>query len=313
MKRNSAAEAFSLQVDAVLARSGKSETENVMSMEDARDLEIVRRLAATDFSRSSRKLASLQETIPLAVQRRQVTPLPIRRIALLPLSVGAFALAAVLVQCTYPGGIQGLTKAVADFIVIGDRIKLGPHTSAAQYVYDPGKARKAAENTWSVITRAGAFSGPTPEGMTPVASEFPSCELARGKALFDFKTPETLPTGYDMRQVFVGPGGDHVIQVFQNSEENQIVLSQKRHAPIVSVRTGTGTVTVTGTFTGVAVTVSGAGENQLIETELDGTKAAWFAGGNRSRLVWETNSITYDLGATDLVLEEAKRIAMSLK
>lgn len=59
-----------------------------------------------------------------------------------------------------------------------------------------------------------------------------------------------------------------------------------------------------GVFTGFIT------NGTLEETDLDGLKAVWIDG---HALAWAVDDMTYEVGGLDLTLEEAKRIARSLR
>ncbi len=297
MKERDAARWFAREVDGMLARRSQSGPAEIVPFECAGDLEIARSLSACDFSELSGSFASLRNAVPVEAPRRSLRSrleeiITTRLLRPFPAFLAVLVLAVALIQCTYPGGVPGLTKAIQDTIVA--QMNVGPRTQVIQWTDDQEAMDKAVaaipqelkDRMWTVNTGAGAYGGSVPAGASTAVPRFDTYEAARASVAFTFKVPRTMLSQFKLRDVYVAPDGQQVIAVYADPNGAEIVIAQ-------------------GSF-GTGNTAYGVGSNSPFQSvDLDGTKAAWFP--TLGMLVWESE-LSYSIAGHILSLEDAKLI-----
>jgi hypothetical protein len=312
MKEMDAARRFDRQVDLILARARRVEPSDVVPMGCAGDVGMAQELASSDLTGGSAVFASLRNGVPFRTARPAPT---IRRGEIFlskimrpfPAAIAAVVLAVVLVQCTYPGGVPGLTKEIQASIV--DEMSIGPHTSVVQNSSDPEVMAKAVaaipkeikDRMWYIGTSAMGFGGGTPDGVSTAVSRFDSYDAARGPAGMRITVPRYIPAGFTLRDVFVPPGGRNVVAVYTDAgTPASDIAIWEASVGVTDVKAAASGMSMTGT----SVSVGGDGPYQVVD--LDGVKAAWIPGSGS--LVWESAGVSYTIAGRLLTFEQAKLI-----
>ena len=112
-----------------------------------------------------------------------------------------------------------------------------------------------------------------------------------------------LPTGYAFLDAMVAPSPDDRAFLFYSGPDGEIVLTQTPVYERWNEQTD-----CSATFS-ASVFWSGTDE-PIEEVMLNGQRAAWVEG---TSLMWEAEGIVHILGGANLSLDEATRIAESLK
>ena len=199
----------------------------------------------------------------------------------------------------YPGGAvaaaENLYKTIRSII-------LGEYSRALQV--EPWNANDPASipsDVWIVHTEIGNFAGNAPPGVEPMVRSVTSWEDAQAVASFHLVVPTYLPKGYTSREAKLAPiGGTYWVISFYGSAAHDIVIVQMPVGPQPS-NNPDASVSI-GTMLGT--------EDTLEDVDLDGRKAAWADGHT---LMWEADGSSYIVGGLDVTLDEAKRIARSLR
>lgn len=312
MKEREAAQQFTCQVDRMLARLDKGADSTITPLECAGDMEVACKLAQIDFSVFSGSYSKAPGTMLRVTSGRKarnqvawgarVADMMARRfVRPLPITIATIALAVVLIQCTYPGGVVGLTVKVEK--AIGNVFDVGPHTRV-QTVVDHAAVEKVVAETpqevkdrlWSLQTPGMTWGGYTPEGISKEVLRFSTFAEARRSIKFDAKIPRALPDDFSLRDVYIPPLGMQVISVYSNAAGTVIVISQSS----------------VGSFEENDAGSTGVMSDAIFEQiDVDGTKAAWFAA--EGILVWESDNVSYCMTCRTFTLDDALDVWAGLR
>ncbi len=307
------ADHFSRDVDGLLNEAGRADGEPTPT-EYRQALNLARTLAATDLSGESQVRATLRRRLLSqfdAREGRKDTTMKshpyygLRRRLLI--AIGS-ALALLLIFASlYPGGPTVFAQGVG----IGAKmIVLGAYSKVQQTeAWVTGKP--APDDGWDVtLFRGYGEGGNGPPGTNPTVRSVTDLKEAQKIATFHIRTPGYLPEGYSLREIklapiWTGPGAllfpnAPNIYLFYGGPSSDIVVVQKPVGPQPGGPPGT----AVGQFVGFVT------NGTLEEVDLDGRKAAWADG---RLLMWEADGISYLVGGAKLSLDEAIRIAESLK
>lgn len=306
MKKREAAIDFTRRVDLMLGRIGKTAPPIVTPLTCGGDMELARKLAETDFTVFSDSFATLAGTVTsnaaIARLRRRVSPaaragdlLALRLLRPLSILVGALALAAVLIQCTYPGGLTGLNAEVQK--AFATVLRVGPATMV-ETVKDRDALEKSVaaipdrirNQVWFEGTPSGTLAGNVLEGESNQVLRFTSYQDAKSSIKFAFVAPRVIPQGYALKDVFVYSLGRHVLFVY-SSTDGEITISE---------------VSVSASYAFGFVT-----DSPFVDVVANGTQAAWNAANGV--LLWEAENISYAVAGRHLKLDDALRIKGGLE
>ena len=307
------ADRFSRDVDGFLNEAGRADAEPTPT-EYRQALDVARTLAATDWSGESRVRQSLRRRLlsqfDVREGRKDATmkshpPYGLRRRLLI--GIGS-ALALLLVFAfLYPGGPTVFAQGVGNGAKL---IVLGAY-SKAQQIEAQVTGKPLPGDEWHIRVFPGYGEGGNGlPGTNPTVGSVADLKEAQKIASFQIRTPGYLPEGYGLREIklapiWTGPGAllfpsAPNIYLFYGGPGSDIVVVQKPVGPQPGGPPGT----AVGQF------VSFATNGTLEEVDLDGRKAAWADG---RLLMWEAVGISYLVGGPKLSLDEAIRIAESLK
>lgn len=204
----------------------------------------------------------------------------------------------ILLAFAFPGVRAASARAIDEFL---KWVQVGEHTVVVQV--DPDKVTPQAlsedEASWTLITEIGAFGGNLPAGSDTELKRFDNLDDAAKAIDHPLYQPEYLPTDYafyqsvvapDRNQVFLfykGPGRDIImIQTFVYTDENSMF----------------------GVMTGMMT------DCPIEDATVNGQTATWTACGDEGNiLTWEADGMSYEVGGVELTLEEAIRVAESIK
>jgi len=149
---------------------------------------------------------------------------------------------------------------------------------------------------WTMQTSIGSFGERVPSGREASAKRFVS--LAEAQMVLDYKLrqPSYLPEGYALRDAAVTPLD--AVYLFYRGPSEDIILAQMRleHDPWEEVAGATALTTMT--------------DRPVRLIPLDGQVGSWIEGRG---LIWQADDTGFLVGGTSLNLDEATRIATSLK
>ena len=266
-------------------------TENYTA-KDREDSILATELASIDFSDESRVRVPLRHRLLSAETAAAWSPRP-RLVA-----VAATAAVIVAVVFIQPDLRAAIVQPALNYI---KQLVLGDHTRAV-LVEQPADAELEAilaerargleaGERWYVRTATGSQGGDVPAGASPVIRTYNSLRLAEENVTFTVRKPEWLPGPYRFDSAVLTPSGGVVL--WYRAPGLQLTLSQKPIQP------------------GASTMVMSMGDGGSLEqVDLGGIRAAWV---NDESLVWENDGITYDLEGNELTLDQAKRIAESLR
>jgi len=307
------ADRFSHDVDGLLNEARRVGSE-LMPTEYRQALDLAHTLATTDLSGESRVRAALRREllnrIDVREGRKDVAMKTYPRYGLrrrLLVSTGSTLALLLVMMFLYPGGPTVFAQGVSNGAKL---IVLGAY-STAQHVGAQVTGKPLPDDAWHISIFPGYGEGGNGlPGTNPTVRSVADLKEAQKIASFQIKTPRYLPEGYVLREIklapiWSGPGAllfpsAPNVYLFYGEPGSDIVVVQKPVGPQPGNSPDTEVGTVVGLMTSRA----------LEEVDLDGRKAAWADG---RLLMWEADGISYLVGGPKLSLDEALRIAQSLK
>jgi hypothetical protein len=292
-------EDFTRDVDRILQEAGRSEVARP-DPKYREDLVLAMELAATDFSSDSVRRAPLRRQLLSERAATRAEPAP----WLWPwrqhprLAAAAVAAAVVLAVLVIQPDLRA--SVIQPAIEYLKRLVLGERTEAV--VVEPfsqsemesilAERRRALEagEQWSMRTAISQVGGDVPAGGSPVIRTYGSLGLAESAAAFPLAKPGHLPEGYEFDSAVITP--DDGVVLWYRAPGERITLYQK---PLGDSR---------------MMAMSMGSGSSLEKVAVDGKPAAWL---NDHKLVWESDGMSYTLEGNRLTLEEARRIAHSLR
>lgn len=315
MNERDLADQFNKDVDRLLADSGRADSAPLHA-DYRQTLELARKLIAVDFSAESQVRHSLRRKLLAQVgkaQDRKEThvntypyPNPLRQ-RLLIATGGALALLLLMVLL-YPGGPAIAAQSVENGAKL---IILGAY-STAQKIEAQVTGKPMPEDEWIIVLYPGVgIGGNGLPGTNPVVTTVTTFDEAQQIAAFGIRQPGYLPEGYTLQEiklapVWTGPGA----LLFPNTP-NAYLFYESADSVIAIAQSPVGPQTTDNLNVAVGQFVGFGTDGTLEEVDFDGHKAAWAV--ENKALVWEKDGISYLLGGPALTLEEAIRIAESLK
>jgi hypothetical protein len=285
-------ESFGRDVDRILEAAGRKGGA-APDTDDRDDLVLAAELASIDFSDESRVRAPLRRKLLSGEGAASAWSLG-------PRLAAAVAAAAVIVTALFiqPDLRAAIVQPTLNFI---KQLVLGERTQAVLVDQPVGAELEAilaeqargleAGERWSVRTASGSQGGDVPEGASPVIRTYNSLRLAEENIDFPVRKPDWFPGPYRFDSAVLTPAGGVVL--WYRAPGRRLTLAQKP------------------TRLGGTTMVMGMGDGATLENvEFGEIRAAWV---NGESLVWENGGMTYDLEATELTLEQAKRVAASLR
>jgi len=307
------ADRFSRDVEDLLNEAGRADAEPTPT-EYRQALDVACILAATDWSGESQVRTALRRKLLNRIDAREgrkdiaMKTYPhygLRRRLLI--GIGS-ALALLLVMMfLYQGGPTVFAQGVGNGAKL---IVLGAY-STAQQVEARVTGKPLPDDAWHISIFPGYGEGGNGfPGTNPTVRSVADLKEAQKIVSFQIKTPGYLPEGYVLREIelapiWTGPGAllfpsAPNVYLFYGELGSDIVVVQKPVGP----QPGSPPDTEVGTSVGLMT------NGTLEEVDLDGRKAAWADG---RLLMWEANGISYLVAGPKLSLDEAIRIAKSLK
>ncbi len=195
--------------------------------------------------------------------------------------------------------VPPLRGAVVDAI---RSIVIGPNTDAwqidPQADIEPGPL---PPDVWIIHTEIGGYGCNAPPGVDPIVQSVDAFEEAQGLTDFHLRQPTNLPEGFAFREAKLAPiGGTSWAILFYSGPGDEIVVAQMPGGPQPSDDPNVAVAVKSGVVT----------DGTLEEVDFDGRTAAWIDGHS---LLWESEGISYQVGALDLDLEQVMDIARSLR
>lgn len=210
-----------------------------------------------------------------------------------------------IVSWTWPGTLTATAQGVENFV---QSLRLGYNTSVhrlgsgqaapLQRQSSPVVEVKQWNNYWVIRTSIGNFGGNVSPGQVAIVHRLLTFGEAQEIVHFRLRQPGYLPKGYTLREVIVSPIGS--VFLFYGGPDGDIVLLQ----------TPVGTQSGGDTERVITAAIQTVTDQPIESATLNGEPAAWIEGRG---LMWEADSISYTVGGANLSLEEATRIATSLK
>jgi hypothetical protein len=209
------------------------------------------------------------------------------------------SVAVLLVASLTVAFVPLLRTAVVDAI---RSIVIGPNTDAWQVEQladsDP---RPLPPDVWVIHTEIGGFGGNAPPGIDPIVQSVDTFEEAQGLTDFHLRQPNDLPEGFAFREAKLAPiGGTSWAILFYSGPGDEIIVAQMPGGPQPSDDPNVVSAVKSGVVT----------DGTLEEVDFDGRTAAWIDGHS---LLWESEGISYQIGALDLSLQQVMDIARSLR
>jgi hypothetical protein len=209
------------------------------------------------------------------------------------------SVAVLLVASLTVAFVPPLRSAVVEAI---RSIVIGPNTDAwqvdQQAVSDPGPL---PPDVWVIHTEIGGFGGNAPPGVDPIVQSVDTFEEAQGLTDFHLLQPTDLPEGFVFREAKLAPiGGTSWAITFYSGPGDEIIVAQMPGGPQPSDDPNVAVAVKSGVVT----------DGTLEEVDFDGRTAAWIDGHS---LLWESEAISYQVGALDLNLQQVMDIARSLR
>jgi hypothetical protein len=222
-----------------------------------------------------------------------------RRVLSVKRSTVQASLAVLLVASLTVAFVPPLRTAVVDAI---RSIVIGPNTEAWQVdQYADGGALPLPPDVWVIHTEIGGFGGNAPPGVDPIVQSVNTFEEAQGLTNYHLRRPTDLPEGFAFREAKLAPiGGTSWAILFYSGPGDEIIVAQMPGGPQPSDDPNVVSSVKSGVLT----------DGTLEEVDFDGRTAAWIDGHS---LLWESEGISYHVGALDLSLQQVIDIARSLR
>jgi len=207
---------------------------------------------------------------------------------------GVILIVAVLMVAFIPS-VQAVVFATIQSVV------LSPYSSVSQIPKPVEGLIKTSngEIGWLIKTDIGNFGGDVFPGSDPSVRSVNSFEEAQALTSFHLLSPAYLPEGYFLREVKLTPFNEWTL-LFYSGPQNDIIIVQMP----VGRLPGDDPNVVQSIASGIVT------EGSLEEIDFDGQKAAWVDGHT---LIWESDSIAFNIGGLDLSLQGTMEIARSLR
>jgi hypothetical protein len=308
------ADRFTHEVNGLLDEARRTDSEPMLA-EYRQALELARTLVTLDLSDESRVRTTLRRQLLNRVGKQEERQ-PHREnsrcafwqrrplLSLLAVSLVAF----LMVALTWPGALAAAAQGIENWV---HSLKVGQNTSIHQVNPTQANPDQASSprlpatpiveqrgDLWIIRTAAGNFAGNVLSGHDAVVYRVHTFGEAQASVPFPLRQPDDLPSGYTLREAMVTPSA--WVFLFYAGPNGEILLAQYPVGRQPSNAGGYVNSAMVGTLT-----------DQPIEAvTLNGQPAAWVEGHS---LMWETDGVSYVLGGATLSLEEAIRIAESLK
>jgi len=325
MTEQELADRFWRDLDDVSSRSEPPDTSEAGGTHQ-QDLEFARFLLAQDFGSAQANLrVRLRRQLLRGWQREAM--LPEGRVAVSGRVLATYRglgfaaltiIAALIVALAWPA----VPRAVAQGInSLRQAIGVGPNTTVEQVptiapvgpcgsepaIRGPWLERIDPALMWCIDTPITKWGGNVAPGTDNTVLRFERVEDAKSLLPFTPRVPDYLPNGYRLKGVAVPPNRDGIAEFYAGTRGEMVVLQQMvgRESPDASGASDTQTVQQ---LRGVVVRT---GTDKAVRgVMLNGLPAAWIEDGG---LWWESSGISYAVGGTGIGLDEASRIAGSLK
>lgn len=283
---------------------------------DQDDEAFAQRFLSQDYSsRAAEFRARLRHQLIAQVsERREVSMRPFsftRHPALLVAALTVVVLLATMLA--WPSVPNAIAQGVAQVL---ESMRIGPFTTVSQIApgapqsetLPSGRSVEELGPMWYVDTPMAGFGGNLPLNQDATVQRFPTVEQARALASFTVRLPADLPAGYALREVALAPMKDQVF-LFYDGPSGEVVIVQravgKTEGPVVRLSEYKAAQDVSVIAAGVMT------DKPISLVTFDGHQAAWVEedGG----LWWEADGLSFAVGGAGLSLEQATRIAASLK
>ena len=307
------ADRFSRDVEGLLNKAGRADAEPTPT-EYRQALDVACTLAATDWSGESQVRAALRRKLLNRIDAREGRKDTVMKIyphhelrRRLLIGLGSASALLLVMMFLYPGGPTVFAQGIGNGAKL---IVLGAY-STAQKIEAQVMGKPLPDNEWHISIFPGYGEGGNGlPGTNPTVRSVVDLKEAQKIASFQIRTPGYLPEGYSLREVklapiWTGPGAllfpsAPSVYLFYGGSGSDIVVVQKPVGPQPGSPPGTEMGTSVGFMT----------NGTLEEVDLNGRKAAW---ADNRLLMWEADGISYLVGGPKLSLDEATRIAKSLK
>lgn len=290
---------------------------------DARTAAMAERLAGADPSRETCLYEPLRRELLARAQRSEAPGVTSVHVPKPRLALWSWATAAALafaIMLVWPGALTAATQGIETLV---QRLVLGRHTMVERHplvTATPTRRPTPAEpivierhgDNLMITTAIGSFTSPASIPGRPDALVYHRDLVeAQAYAPHPLRALPDLPEGYALTEalttplyrtvlLYRGPQGDIIL--LQMPVGNQ--LERETEAPARSVTLSPGTARSMTTIVEMLT------DQPILESAVKGTPAVWV--GGRS-LMWEEDGVNYVLGGTDLSLDEATRLAESLR
>lgn len=307
---------FSHDVGDLLSRSGRVDFESLPD-DYRKSLEMARTLISADFSHESQERNRLRwrllEQLDLPGTRRSrkepvFKPSPPQSLRRRLLSSIAIALTLLLtITFLFPGGPVAAAQSIANDAKL---IVLGAYTTAQQ-IESLITGKPLPDDTWNIVLFPGAgVGGNGPPGTYPTVNSVDDFEKTQELTLFRIREPAYLPEGYVLKEIKLAPMWTGLGDLLFPSNPSAFLFYVGSDPDIIIVQQPVGPQPI-GASGVVAGNFVGFGTNGTLEdVEFNGHIAAW---ADNRLLIWEQDDVSYMVGGIGLSLEEAIRIATSLR
>lgn len=271
-------------------------------------LDLARTIATTDFSTESRVRQSLRRRLLDQVSARdewnarkeRTTHTHAYRRRSVAVLVAVLLLSLLGLAIVWPDAVSAAAQEIYNTI---QRVVMGQYTDAVQVQFEerPSEPRELPSDMWVIHTDIGGFAGNAPPGVDPTVRSTADFEEAQAATDFHLRAPTYLQEGYALREVKLAPIGSTTWAfLFYGGPGHDIIIVQMPVGPQPSDEPNVAVGVKSGVIT----------NGTLEEVDFDGRSAAWV---DDHSLVWEEDVVSYTVGGLDLSLDEAFRIARSLK
>ena len=307
---------FSHDVDDLLNKSGRVDFEPLT--EDYREtLDFAHVLAKTDFSHESQERQSVRRRLlnsfdapAVLSDRGKQTEKPIQANRLrrrLLVSITSALVLLLAISFMYPRGPAEAAQRITEGLKI---IVLGAYTTAER-IESVVTGQPMPDDSWDVSLFPGVgVGGNGLPGTHPEVHSFEDLTTAQEITSFHIQVPGYLPNDYRLKEIKLAPIWTGAGALLFPSNPNAYLFYVGPGPDVVIAQQPVGPQSIDDSGATVGQVIGFATNGTIVEVNMNGNTAAWV---DDRLLIWEQGGLSYMVGGLSLNLEEAIRIATSIK
>ncbi len=307
---------FSHDVDDLLSKSGRMDFEPLT--EDYREiLDFAHILTKTDFSHESQERQTVRRRLldsfdaPAALRgsgKQTEKPIQANRLRRrLLVSITSALVLLLAISFIYPGGAAEAAQRITDGVKI---IVLGAYTTVER-IESVVTGQPMPDDSWDVSFFPGVgVGGNGLPGTHPEVRSFEDLSTAQEITSFHIQVPDYLLDDYRLKEIKLAPIWTSVGALIFPNNPNAYLFYVGPGPDVVIAQQPVEPQSINDSGAVVGQVIGFMTNGTMVEVNLNGNTAVWV---DDRLLIWEQGGLSYMVGGLGLNLEEAIRIATSLK